>query len=476
MRSRTTGLETLILFFIALGVVPLFSQPSNVEQERGLNTIGQAEAEAIGTDIYIYGYPLVIMDQTKKVMTNTVTPNPSQAPLGQFVHARTYPDVSSHETAAPNIDTLYSTAWLDVSKEPYILHVPNENGRHYLMPMLSGWTDVFAAPGTRTTGSKAGDYAITGPGWQGTLPDGMIEFKSPTNIVWILGRTYSSGTPEDLKKVHAIQDQYSLTPLSAYGKPYTPPNGLFDSNIEMKTSVSDQISQLDAASFFNRLALLMKDNPPAPEDGPILDKMKQIGLIPGQPFDINKRDPAVVRGLQRAPKTAAKKIRDHIKIAGIIDNGWVIPIRTGRYGTDYLQRAFIATIGLGAAPPQDAIFANTGVDADGELLDGANRYVLHLPDGKAPPVKGFWSLTVYGNDYFLVNNPLNRYALNSLSPLKYNPDGSLDLYLQRESPGSDKESNWLPVPKENFNLMLRLYWPGEAVINGTWKPPAVKRL
>lgn len=464
---RVAELFTSLVLFIS-AMIPLNSQQGK--------TITDAEAEGIAVEAYIYGYPLVTMDLTKRVMTNIAAPGDSKAPIGQFYNARTYPDASFKDVTAPNADTLYSVAWLDLSKEPYILHTPNEQGRYFLMPLLSGWTNVIDDPGKRTTGTEAADYLITGPGWKGEVPAGMKEIKSPTNMVWILGRTYSTGTPEDYDAVHKIQDQYTLTPLSAFGKPYTPPNGVVDHSIDMKTPVRDQVNKMDGATYFNQLAQLMKDNPPAPEDAPIVEKMAKIGIIPGQEFDINKLDPAIARAFARAPQAGLQKIIAQQKNAGTLANGWLISTHLGQYGTDYPQRAYVTAIGLGANLPQDAIYPVGETDSEGQPLNGANRYVMHFPKGQTPPVKGFWSLTMYNNQFFFVPNPLNRYTLSPRNQLTYNSDGSLDLYIQNAFPGKEKESNWLPAPKDQFVLMLRLYWPEEAVINGAWKPPAIKRV
>jgi len=344
------------------------------------------------------------------------------------------------------------------------------------MPMLDGWTDVFASPGKRTTGTKAGVYAITGPNWAGKLPGGMKEFKSATNLIWILGRTYSTGTPADYKSVHEIQNHYMLIPLSAWGKAYTLPIGKVDPKIDMKTPVRDQVNALDAKTYFSKLAELLKENPPTPADAPMVAQMAKIGLIPGQPFDLSKVDPAVSQALQNVPKKALAKIMAHEDKAGKLENGWIVTNQTGKYGTDYLQRALVTAIGLGANLPQDAIYPVAKIDSQGKPLDGANKYTLHFEKGQTPPVDGFWSLTMYNDQYFFVNNPLNRYTLSPRNDLKYNADGSLDLYIQHESPGKDKESNWLPSPKDRFVLMLRFYWPKEELINGTWQPPAVKKV
>jgi uncharacterized protein (TIGR03000 family) len=442
-------------------------------------TLSEEEAFQLGVEAYIYGYPLITMEMTRRVLTNAAAPKGSHAPMGQFYLARTYPDASFRDVTAPNADTLYSTAFLDVETEPYVLSLPEQKDRYFLMPMLSGWTDVFAAPGTRTTGTKAQKYAITGPSWKGTLPEGVTQVKSPTSLVWIIGRTYCTGTPEDYKAVHELQDKYSLVPVSAYGKPYTPPPGKVNPKIDMKTPVRDQVNKMNAGAYFKLLARLLIDNPPPADDAPMVEKLAKIGIVPSKNFAIGKLDLAVAKGLERAPKAAQEKIMGHFKDAGTLANGWMFSLKTGSYGTDYLQRAFITAIGLGANRPKDSVYPISRMDADGKKYSGANKYVMHFPKGMTPPVKAFWSLTMYNTEHFFVDNPLNRYTLSPRNALKFNEDGGLDLYIQNESPGKDKESNWLLAPKGEFVLMLRLYWPNEmnpSILNGSWQPPAVKRL
>ncbi|MCU0879948.1 MAG: DUF1254 domain-containing protein [Pirellulaceae bacterium] len=437
-----------------------------------------AEAKAIAEEAYIYGYPLVTMDFTRRVMTNTARPEGTHAPMGQFLRMRAYPDASFKDVTAPNADTLYSTAWLDLAAEPYVLSLPDLGDRYFLMPMLDGWTNVFQVPGTRTTGNKAQSYAITGPGWKGTLPPELKELKSPTDIVWILGRTYCTGTPEDYEACHAVMDKYQLVPLSSYRKPYTPPAGKVDPGIDEKTAVREQVNRLPIADYFQLLATLMKTNPPAAEDAPILARMAKIGLVPGKEFDASKLDPAVVKELASVPQAAFAKIMGHFKTAGTAEKGWVFTTKTGLYGTDYLQRALITAIGLGANRPQDAVYPTSEVDTSGQPYSGAYKYVLHFPKGQTPPATGFWSLTMYDGEYFFVDNRLNKYTVSPRDKLQYNDDGSLDIYIQNESPGKEKEANWLPAPKDKFILMMRLYWPQEtapSIINGTWQPPGVKR-
>jgi hypothetical protein len=468
MKRKMVLLVPLILSFATL-----FGW-SYAEDKSTLADLADKEGADIGVEAYIYGYPLVTMEMTRRVMTNTAEPKGSHAPMGQFLRMRQYPDASFKDVTAPNADTLYSTAWLDLAKEPYVLSLPDLGDRYFLMPMLSGWTDVFEVPGKRTTGTKAQTYAITGPNWKGQLPEGVKELKSPTNMVWVLGRTYCTGTPEDYKACHAIMDKYELVPLSAYGKPYTPPAGTVDPAVDMKTPVREQVHRLDAASYFKLLAELMKDNPPAKEDAPILEKLAKIGIVPGKDFDPAKLSAAA----QRIPKAAQERIMGHFEQGGKDLNGWIFTTKAGIYGTDYLQRAFITAIGLGANRPQDAVYPSSQVDAEGKPYSGANKYVVRFPKGQTPPVDAFWSITMYNADYFFVANPLNKYTVSPRNALKYNDDGSLNLTIQNESPGKDKEANWLPAPEGKFILMMRLYWPKEkdpSILDGTWTPPGVKK-
>jgi hypothetical protein len=431
----------------------------------------------LATDAYIYGYPLVTMEMTRRVMTNVAAPAGTRAPMGQFIKARHYPDASYRDVTAPNADTLYTTAWIDVGKEPWVLSIPDMKDRYYLMPMLDGWTNVFQVPGKRTTGTGAQTYAITGPGWTGALPTGVKEYKCPTNLVWILGRIYCTGTPEDYAAVHALQDEFKLVPLISYGKPYTPMAGTVDPSIDMKTAVREQVNRMDANAYFTLLAQLMKTNPPSVADAPALAKYAKIGLVPGKDFDASKLKADFAR---RMPEIAQDRIMIQFKINKDVKdiNGWTFTTKTGLYGTDYLMRALITAIGLGANRPQDAVYPTSQKDGDDLSYDGTNKYVMRFPKGQTPPVQGFWSLTMYDSQYFFVANPLNRYSISPRQNLKANPDGSIDLYIQKDSPGTDKESNWLPAPAGKFILMLRMYWPDEtapSIIDGTWTIPPVKK-
>jgi len=467
-----------------MGLAAAAGCASNANAEGGLvsDLIEGTDEFAIAIEAYTYGYPLVTMEMTRRVLTNVAKPEGTRGPMGQFIRLREYPTAAFRDVTAPNADTLYTTAFLDVGKEPWVVSTPDMKGRYFLLPMLDGWTNVFSVPGTRTTGTGPQTYAITGPGWTGDLPAGVRQIKSPTSMVWILGRIYCIGTPEDYKEVHALQDQCQLVPLSSYGKSYTPPAGTVDPSIDMKTAVRTQVNAMDVKTYFTLLAQLMKTNPPAKADAPMIARMARIGLVPGQDFDPSKFDAIAAK---RIPQLAFDRIMLHFKFSdGDIQdiNGWAFTTKTGVYGTDYLQRALITAIGLGANRPHDAIYPTSQKDGSGLLAraySGTEKYVMHFDKGQLPPVRGFWSLTMYDGEYFFVANPLNRYSISERQKLKPNADGSVDLYLQKDSPGADKESNWLPAPAGKFILMLRLYWPDEdapSILDGSWVIPPVKRV
>lgn len=458
-----------------MSVILLATGMTSCSKDSEPQKLSADEAKAIALDAYVYGYPLVTMEMTRRVMTNVDKVTAPRAPMGQLMRMREYPNASFRDVTAPNADTLYTNAFVDVSKEPYVLSLPEANDRYYLFPMLDGYTNVFEVPGKRTTGTGPQTYAITGPGWKGTLPEGVKEYRSPTSIVWLLGRIYCTGTPEDYAAVHALQDAISLVPLSSYGKSYTPPAAAVDPSIDMKTPVRDQVNNLSAKEYFGLLATLMKDNPPTEADKPMVDKMAKIGIEAGKPLDIDRLGADAVGALQSVPKEGFGKIAARFKDLKDI-NGWQFSTQTGQYGTEYLQRAMITAFGLGANLPQDAVYPTSEVDSSGKPYDGANKYTVHFDKDQLPPAEGFWSLTMYDGGFFFVDNPLDRYTLSQRNNLTVNSDGSVDLYLQHENPGPEKEANWLPAPSGKFILMLRLYWPKQtppSIIDGTWKPPAV---
>ena len=437
-----------------------------------------AEATELGTEAYIYGYPLITMEYTRRVITNVPKVEGTHGPMGQLIRLREYPTAEFKDVTAPNADTLYTTCFLDVGKEPYVLSLPDAHGRYYLFPMLDGWTDVFQVPGKRTTGTGPQKYAITGPGWKGTLPK---DVKDSTNrrppLCGFLGVSTAQARRMTMQPCTSCRTRSQSCHSVPTASSYTPPEGKVDPSIDMKTPVRDQVNALTAEAYFSLLATLLKDNPPAKADGPMVAKLTKLGVVPGEAFNASKLGEEAAKALADVPKLGFEKIMGHFKEAGTMENGWTFTTKTGLYGTDYLQRALVTAIGLGANRPQDAVYPTSEVDADGKPYSGANKYVMHFPKGQLPPANGFWSLTMYNGEYFFVANPLNRYSISARQNLKANADGSTDLYIQNESPGADKESNWLPAPADKFILMLRLYWPKEkspSIINGTWKIPAVK--
>ncbi|HEY5796814.1 MAG TPA: DUF1254 domain-containing protein [Bosea sp. (in: a-proteobacteria)] len=443
-----------------------------------VDAIDNVESFKIASDAYVFGYPLITMEMTRRVISNVATPQGTRAPMGQLIKLRHYPDAAFRDVTAPNADTLYTTAFLDVGGEPWVLEAPDMKGRYFLLPLLDGWTEVFEVPGKRTTGTNAQTYLITGPGWNGAVPAGMKQLKSQTSIVWLLGRIYCTGTPEDYAAVHALQDQFKLYPLGARGKPWTPPGGKVDPAIDMKKSVRDQVNELTATQYFSLLADLMKRNPPSQKDAPALARFAKIGLVPGKPFDPSAIDS---RWETRLPKLSFDRIMMHFKFSGgdIRDvNGWGYTVKAGNYGTNYIQRALVTAIGLGANRPQDAVYPTSLKPSAFHSYDGANKYIIRFGPGQLPPAKGFWSLTMYDENYFFVDNKLNRYSMSMRTNPVMEKDGSLVIYIQNESPGAGKEANWLPAPKRKFLLMMRLYWPDEkkpSIVDGSWVIPPVTK-
>lgn len=435
------------------------------------------EVHDIGVDAYVYLYPLVTMEVSRRQLTNAEPGKlPLHGPMNSFVHASAYPSAEMKAVVRANFDTLYSSAWLDLAREPLIVSVPDTAGRYYLLPMLDMWTDVFAAPGWRTTGTAAGDYGIVPPGWRGELPAGVVRIDAPTPYVWIIGRIKTDG-PSDYAAVNEIQAGLKIVPLSGWGKSPAPVTARIDPSVDMKTPPKLQVDGMTAGAFFAYAAEILKLQPPHPTDQPIIARMKRIGILPGKSFDIGKLEPAIGKALENVPEAAQALMAWKVDSLARMANGWSMNTDTmGVYGNYYLKRAVVAQIGLGANLPEDAIYPLNLFDDGGKSLEGANRYMIHFDKGAMPPVHGFWSITLYDEQGFQVQNSLNRFAVSSWMPFLYNADGSLDVYLQNGSPGAQKEANWLPAPKGRFNLTMRLYAPDRDVLVGKWNPPPVMRI
>ena len=437
------------------------------------------EVRKIAEQAYLFAYPLVLMELTRRGATLDGSPGL----INHFSHSPMFPDDRFRQVIRPNADTLYSGAWLDLEKEPMLLHVPDTQGRYYLMQLMDAWTETISSPGKRTTGTSDKWFAIVGPGWKGDLPASVERIDCPTNTAWLLGRTQTNGT-SDYDFVHKIQSGFKLMPLSRYlatrsseaqaPEPATPIATLRAIQARQASAAAPpvQAARMTATEFFNLFAELLKTNPPHRGDEAMMNQLAKIGIIPGQSFQPEKlgaeRLKAVEDGIRSASSLFSKFEQQGPPVG---KSGWSLPGKYGRYGTDYTGRAVTARYALAALPPEDAVYLSCFHQASGAPLNGAKRYSLHFEKNAIPPVRAFWSLTLYDEHGYFASNTIKRFAIGDRDALKFNADGSLDLYVQHDSPSADKESNWLPAPDGNFNLFLRLYWPDDSVIKGRWMPP-----
>ncbi|HEX4014628.1 MAG TPA: DUF1254 domain-containing protein [Candidatus Cybelea sp.] len=426
-------------------------------------------------EAYAYLYPLILMDITRKQLTNAdAKVNPIGGPANAFTHVRAFPTAQMRAVVRPNFDTLYSSAWLDLTDGPAILSTADTGGRYFLLPMLDMWTDVFAVPGKRTNGTGAASFAIVPPGWNGDLPAGVDRIDAPTPFVWIIGRTQTNGVG-DYGAVHRIQDGYTITALVDWGKAPRAIEQHADPSVDTKTEPLRQVQDMPAAAYFAYGAELMKANPPHLTDWSILARIARIGIEAGKSFDASKVSAeTLTAGAAAGMQLMLEKMPTLARVA----NGWEMNTDTmGVYGDYYLKRAIVALAGLGANQPEDAIYPLNVADRSGAPVVGENRYVLHFKKEELPPVSAFWSLTMYDAQGFQIANSIDRFAIGDRDELEYNADGSLDLYIQNESPGSDRESNWLPAPQSGaLGLTLRLYAPRPQALDGRWNPPPIDRV
>ena len=437
--------------------------------------ISSDEAQAIAADAYLYFYPLITMDLTRKQLINTEPGKGIGGPMNMFVNIPAFPPADMKVVVRPNFDTLYSSAWLDLTKEPVVISAPDTGGRYYLLPMLDMWSDVFASPGWRTTGTQAGNYLVAPAGWSGTVPSGVTRIDAPTPYVWIIGRTKTDGPP-DYDAVRKVQAGYKVTPLSGWGQPPKPVQQVIDRSVDVTTPPKRQVDTMPGDKYFAYAAELLKLHPPHITDQPIIAQMKRIGIEPGKSFDFNSLDPTAKKAIGGAPEAAQRLMAWKVATLARVANNWSMNTDTmGVYGNYYLKRAMVTQIGLGANLPEDAVYPLNLGDEAGKPLDGASKYTVTFEKGASPPTQAFWSITLYDVDGFQVANSLNRFAVSSWMPFKYSADGSLTLYFQNESPGKDNEANWLPAPKGPFTLTMRIYAPKSEVLTGRWNPPFVTR-
>ena len=436
-----------------------------------------AEAAVLAEEAFVFGMPLVYIAVQIDTNTNVARPAGGRAPLNQFAQFRALPDASDQVVVGLNVDTLYSLASFDLSQEPLVLLVPEVGDRYWLMQLIDAWNGIPHVPGTRTLGGNGGDFAIVGPGWSGKLPAGLSELRMPTNLGIVGGRTYVSG-PEDYAAVHAIQDQYGLLPLDAWGSDWAPPEEVpVQPGVDVKTPVPRQVLAMTPKTFFGRLNALLVANPPYAADAPVMARIAKLGIAPGVEFPWERFEPAVQDAISAGVEAGKQAIRAQEAHLGDHVNGWQVTLDMGRYGTRYAYRAAWTFFGVGGNLIEDACYPLATTDGDGQRLDSSHRYTVHFTKDQLPPVNAFWSLTMYDPESYLVANAASRYALGDRSGLSYDDDGSLTLYLQRDQPDAAPEPNWLPTPSEGaFKVALRLYSPKPEVAQGAWQPPPIQRV
>lgn len=427
----------------------------------------------IAKEAYIFSFPLIIMDATKTAGTNTIKPTDKKAPANQFLHAKTLATAKFREVVTPNVDTVYSQLFIDLSRDAVVIHKPAST-RFLSLEIMNAWSDcetVLGTGGYDTDDERT--YLLTGPNFTGTIPDGMKQVKLSTNIGWILGRTVCFGE-DDLPNVYALQSQLTSKTLTAYINNSDMPDGVHNPEYDNLVPINYALS-LGAKDFFDKVNALLAQNPAYEADEEVLARISRIGVGAGLKFDYSILGDDAESKWQAMKESTRAELRESVK-KYMTSNGafhyYGEPI--ARFGTAYDYRTMIAISAFGANPVDIAVYPRAENDDDGDVLTGKNSYVLHFDS--LPPVKdkGFWSVTAYGDDNFLIDNELNRYCINDRSDVTFNSDGTLDIYLQSERPESDEKlSNWLPIGKEGFHLYMRIYLPEDSAINGTWKAPSI---
>ncbi len=469
VRGVVSRIATLLFAALALGRPAVAEPPSAPASEWR-----EEYAYTLGVQAYVFGFPWIYLPTLRWLWVTQppASPNTPSMPLNQFWHARELMDARFRQGGSTNNDTLYSAAWVDLAKEPMILSVPAIPDRYYTVQLASVDSDNFAYVGTRTTGTKAGSYAIVGPVWKGTLPAGVrVLPPSRTPAALVVARTLVDG-PADLPAARAIQDQYRLTPLHLWGKA----GAVAPENRDVWAPFDPKNDPLAEWKTMNRA---MTENAPEARHADLLALFRTIGIGPGQ--DVAGMDEGTKRGLVRAAKEGRRLLNEvNASGPGKRVNGWRYPMPThGRAGVydDFLMRASLQCLaGIVANDPEEAVYLNTALDAEGRPLEGGKDYVLRFGPDQLPPVNAFWSLTPY-QDYNLVANPIDRFSIGDRTPgLRRDADGGLTIYVQSESPAGDTRANWLPSPSQGpFMLILRAYLPEPEIIEQRWQPPALRR-
>lgn len=433
------------------------------------------QAYALGVQAYIWGYPMVVMQRSRDAMTKggdaPVTPDVFNksgllfAPVNQIASAWGMLGPKFSAVQSGNSDTQYSVTWFDVATEPYVLEIPDAKGRYYTYQFIDAWTNNFHYASTRTMGSQKQAYALVAPGWKGALPDDVIRVDTPTPTGFVIGRWFVADE-KDVKAVNDIQKQVSMTPLGSWGKSYTPP----------KVKVVKARKYDGDLAFFEQLGDTLVINGALGTDGGILGLLENIGLSADHGFDPSNLSDAEKKSLAQAVTDGDAMLAAKSADMGKTVNGWQLsPVLSEYFGAKYLFRAAIGYQAMFVNTPIEAYYPGAFKDKDGKVLDGSSsKYTITFPKGQTPPVGAFWSVTLYdAKKRLMVENKLNRYKIGSADKMTAEKDGSTVIYIQADSPGKDKESNWLPAPKEPFYLLMRMYQPDIEVLNGQYEIPGV---
>jgi hypothetical protein len=435
----------------------------------------EAMAFSLGLQAYIWGYPLAISAATALLATNTERPLPNgHAPFNSFGHVSRLFTAENRDVVSSNVDTVYSSAFLDLQGAAVVVAVPAMPGRYYSLMLEDAYTNVFGYIGSRSTGEQGGRYLITGPGWRGEPPEGLAGVvAAPTALVWIIGRTLIDGQ-DDLPAVRAAQAGYGIE-VVASSERQSPIASRWGLELTPGLVPVEQVAALDWAGYFHWVGQLMHDNPPPDRDEALVVQFRRIGLGVEQGFVSSELSPATARGLQQAHAAGAMVLEREARNTGAQRvNGWAYNLNQGLWGLDFPLRGAIALRSLGQNTAVEALYFNTTEDSDGAPLDGSKEYTLTFAPGLQPPVDAFWSITMYNAENFLVDNPIDRYSIGNRTPgLRSDPDGTLTLVVQSQAPGPDSSSNWLPAPEGPFRMSLRLYNPQPQVLTGEWAPPGV---
>lgn len=415
---------------------------------------------------YVYTFPLVLMDATEISATNTEESATEKAPVNQFIHSVALADAQFKTVVTPNVDTIYSQVWYDLSEEPMVYELP-ETDRFCKVQVLDGWTNTAAVL------DKAGAYAITLSTWEGELPEGVTRIDVPTSMAWSITRIILSGE-EDLPNVYAIQEKMKLMPLSDYisGDTYEPPRGSYSE--ENDYIPVDKVLSMDPITFFNKANELMVKNSPAAADKEMLEKIAVVNIGPGMEFDISVLTGDVAENWKTMlTEIQLKLIKEGQKFSKKLGQWDYFGEPIGDFNTEYAYRALVALAGLGANTVEVALYPKIEQDADGNTLTGEKSYILHFESYPQVLEGGFWSVTAYGDDDFLIDNPIDRYCINDRSDLKVNDDGSVDVILSKDAP--EDTTNWLPVDNGGFHLYMRIYTPDMDALE-TWTAPTITEI